>query len=248
MFDWSSILMLGIVILISSVIVKTGAIALRLTGLDDETASFQALSAFSNTGFTTREAERIVNHPIRRSIIKILILLGNAGTVTVIVTMIQAFGKGTTGGTVLQLVLLALVLYLLYRFAIAKRVKKIIDRFIEKGLSSIPQLKIADFQEILSLSGSHAVSSVEVHSGNPVVGMTLRQAGLNRINVLILAVQREDQNIVMPNADTVIQPGDRLVAYGKTESIKRIAEGSYHPASGMPPNAEAAGASPGQPA
>ena len=67
------------VIVASVVIVRTGAVALQMTGLDRATASFQALSAFTNCGFTTREAESVVNHPQRRRIVRALMLLGNAG-------------------------------------------------------------------------------------------------------------------------------------------------------------------------
>jgi hypothetical protein len=59
-------------------------------------ARFQALSAFSGTGFTTREAERIVNHPRRRKIVIYLIMLGNAGIVSVIATFVVTLrGSGT---------------------------------------------------------------------------------------------------------------------------------------------------------
>ena len=74
------------VILLSVLIVRAGAIALRLTGLDEKTANFQALSAFTRAGFTTRESESVVSHPQRRTIVSWLIVLGNAGIVAVIVT------------------------------------------------------------------------------------------------------------------------------------------------------------------
>ena len=64
-------------ILTSFIAVRIGAFALHLTGMDPEVAAFQALSAFSGTGFTTSEAERVVRHKSRRRIITILIILGN---------------------------------------------------------------------------------------------------------------------------------------------------------------------------
>jgi len=39
----------------SFLIVWAAAIALMMTGIDEERARFQALSAFTGTGFTTRE-------------------------------------------------------------------------------------------------------------------------------------------------------------------------------------------------
>ena len=75
-----------LVILFSFLIVRAAAIAFMMTGMDQKRARFQALSAFSGTGFTTKEAELIVNHPRRRQIATWLMILGNAGIVTVIVT------------------------------------------------------------------------------------------------------------------------------------------------------------------
>ena len=51
---------------VSIVIVRVAAVAMRLTGLDDSTARFKALSAFSGTGYTTNETEMIVNYAVRR--------------------------------------------------------------------------------------------------------------------------------------------------------------------------------------
>jgi Trk-type K+ transport system membrane component len=47
-------------------VVRVAAVALRLTGLVESVARFQALSAISGAGFTTRESESIVNYPVRR--------------------------------------------------------------------------------------------------------------------------------------------------------------------------------------
>jgi len=79
------------VILMSFLIVRAAAIALMMTGMDEKRARFQALSSFSGTGFTTKEAEFVMNHPVRRRIITCLMILGNAGIVTGIVTATTFF-------------------------------------------------------------------------------------------------------------------------------------------------------------
>ena len=57
-------LLLFIFVLISSfIIVRIGAIAFELTGLEWSLAKFQSLSCFTGTGFTTREAELITGNP-----------------------------------------------------------------------------------------------------------------------------------------------------------------------------------------
>ena len=70
-----------VAILVSFIIVRIAAFALHLTGMEYDIAKFQALSAFSGTGFTTREAERVVRYRDRRRIITLLIIFGNAGLV-----------------------------------------------------------------------------------------------------------------------------------------------------------------------
>ncbi|MBN1807471.1 MAG: potassium transporter TrkA [Planctomycetes bacterium] len=225
-----SLIVLAVIIVLSSIAVKTGAIALRLTGLDEETANFQALSAWTNTGFTTREAERMVNHPTRRRVIKMLIIMGNAGIVSIIAALIRSFSEDErTTDTLIRLSLLGVGLYVLYRLAIASRVKKIIDRFIEKRLSFLPSLQLAEFQQILSLGGENAISYIEISVVNPIAELTLKQAALNTIKVLVLAVEREGESMPTPAASMVLHPKDRLVAYGSVTSMKLVAQGDYYP-------------------
>ena len=58
-------------------ILWVGSIALEATGMQRAKARFQALSALTCTGFTTTEAESIVEHPKRRKIAAYLIFIGN---------------------------------------------------------------------------------------------------------------------------------------------------------------------------
>ena len=81
-----NVLLFIMALVVSFIIVRIGAIAFELTGLDWPMATFQSLSYFSGTGFTTRESELITGHPQRRKIASVLMILGNAGLVTLIAT------------------------------------------------------------------------------------------------------------------------------------------------------------------
>lgn len=74
-----SIVTLLIVLTLSILLTRIATVALTHTGLSRESAKFQARSAFTGVGFTTSESEKVVNHPIRRRILLMLMLLGNAG-------------------------------------------------------------------------------------------------------------------------------------------------------------------------
>lgn len=68
---------------LSLLITRIASEAMVFTGLSAQAAQFQARSAFTGAGFTTQESEQATNHPVRRRIIMWLMLLGNAGIVTV---------------------------------------------------------------------------------------------------------------------------------------------------------------------
>lgn len=65
---------------LSLVVTRLATTALHLTGLSWEAANFQARSAFTGTGFTTAEAEKVTGHPVRRRIITWLMIARSAGS------------------------------------------------------------------------------------------------------------------------------------------------------------------------
>src|SRR6056297_2959688 len=91
------ILSFFVILVVSILVTKIATIALAHTGMSHETAKFQARSAFSGVGFTTTESERMVTHPIRRRILMMLMLLGNAGIVTAGTSLLLAFVDPESG-------------------------------------------------------------------------------------------------------------------------------------------------------
>ena len=83
----SLLLILGI----SFFLIRLASVALKLTGMPEPNARFQAMSALTGTGFTTTEAEMIVNYPLRRKIIAWLMIFGNLGIVSVLSTLMISF-------------------------------------------------------------------------------------------------------------------------------------------------------------
>jgi Trk-type K+ transport system membrane component len=108
--------LLAAIILIILAIVKLGSIAFQLTGMEPKMATFQALSAFTNTGFTTSASEDVVQHRTRRVIASVLIIMGYIGIVGVIVTLVRSFAaeSGSWLPTLRRLVFILLGIYALY--------------------------------------------------------------------------------------------------------------------------------------
>jgi L-ascorbate metabolism protein UlaG (beta-lactamase superfamily) len=62
-------------------VTRVATVVLTATGLPRHVARFQARSALTGSGFTTRESEAVVDHPVRRRVIALLMLLGSVGLV-----------------------------------------------------------------------------------------------------------------------------------------------------------------------
>jgi hypothetical protein len=93
--DVYALISLIVIIALSMLVVRVGTVALTMTGLSWETASMQALSAYSGAEFTTEEAEETVAYPARRRVIKNLMRLGNVGLVTSVTSLVLSFTEPT---------------------------------------------------------------------------------------------------------------------------------------------------------
>ena len=216
-----ALVFLGMAILIAMVIVRIGAVALEMTGLDVGTARFQALSAFTGTGFTTREAEDVVRHPQRRRVVAVLIVLGYAGVVTLSAGLLQTLlvRPEARWGILLDLAGLVLAAYLLYKFFLWPRLAARIDRQIRAGLATSFHLETARVEEILTSAEGWAIARFQVPDDCPYAHHTLGASRPRDQGILILAVERGREIIHSPGRDTVVLPGDILLAYGRIEQL-----------------------------
>ena len=221
------LIFLGVAIAVSVIIVRIGAVALEMSGMDRETARFQALSAFTGTGFTTREAEEVLRHPARRRVVSTLILLGYAGLVTISAGLLQALLTGAAGQqhwmVVRNLALLAVAAVLFGQFIVWPRLSARIDRSIRAGLHSGFGLKAARVEELLTAAEGWAIIRFEVPEGCQFAHRTLAQSRLRDQGMLVLAIERGEKLIPSPGAASVVLPGDTLLAYGRLETMEALA-------------------------
>jgi len=214
------------IIILSIVVVRIGAVALELTGLSPEVASFQAQSAFSGVGFTTQESEAIVNHPVRRRIIRILILLGGAGITSSVATLVLTF-VGQSGRSILiRGAILSIGLLGIFVFARSKYIYNLMRKLITKALDRWTKLRIYDYEQMLGLSKGFVISRIIVKEESWLSEKRLSDLKLE--GALILAIYRkvngEEKYIGAPKGDTVIKPGDVLICYARQEVSKALSQ------------------------
>ena len=105
-----------------------------------------------------------------------------------------------------------------------------------EGIESCTNLDIAgavvdyiaaqvDFPEIdvrqrLTVSKGYGVSEIYVPEGSNFVGQTISQTNLRETDVNVLTLYRGSKVIPNPRADRVLEAGDKLLCFGKMESMR----------------------------
>jgi len=216
-----------IIAVASLLVVRLGTTALVLTGLERDTSEFQAYSAFFGVGFTTRESEHVVNHPVRRRIVQHLILAGQVGLTSVIVPLVVTFVniKSMRDGLE-QLGLIAGSLIVLWFVINTSFVERLIDRSIKFALRRTGVLKrTLDHEIILRLHAGFAVSEVAVDGNSPLAGRALSDAGLAERGIVVLGITRDDGTYVgAPRPEAVLRSSDVLIVYGRDRDVRTLIE------------------------
>jgi hypothetical protein len=204
-------------IVVSYLAVTLGALALEITGLDAETARFQALSAFTRSGFTTRESELAVRHPVRRRIISILIILGNAGLVTIIGTFAASLVRESSGSNFLYLSGVALGLVILARLTRRVFTHGRLHAYLRRAMAKTMGLRKEYPDEILYQARGYGLFRADICEESPLASRTLAESRLAEKGVIVLAIERDDGLIPIPSAREPILAGDSIVCYGDLE-------------------------------
>lgn len=227
-----------VTISISFTVVRIGAIAFHLTGIEWSQAKFQALSCFSGTGFTTRESEMVVSHPQRRRIATMLMIFGNAG----IVTMIATFANSIRADNLFEkfkvpfidilfpafvvpianFAVILIVVFVIFKLFTTDPIRGRLTRVLKSYVIKKQLVRIASFEELLVTSGDYGIVSVDIDDQSPLKGATLLDSGLRDRDMIVLAIESGRDTIHNPKANHLIRAGDRLLCYGNLTNIRRL--------------------------
>ncbi|MBN2309143.1 MAG: TrkA C-terminal domain-containing protein [Candidatus Hydrogenedentes bacterium] len=224
----SGIVALLVVLTVGLLITRIATCALVFTGLSHDLARFQARSAFTGCGFTTREAERIAEHPVRRRIIMILMLMGNGTVVLAITSLIPVVvglqdSAGEGSGLFYRVLWLALGLLVLWMVASSNWVDRQLFRIIGWALKRFTNLEVRDYVGLLHLSDGFAVNELEVLAGDWLVGKNLIELRLADEGIQVLGIRRADGEYVgTPTGRTYIRNADTVILYGRREHLAEL--------------------------
>lgn len=205
-------LTVAVLLALSVSIVRVAAVAMRLTGLPENIARFQCVSALTGTGFTTNEAEMIVNYPVRRRIVVTLMVLGNLGLVSIAATFIVAFVN--TGPDpqhiAIQAGVMAAAITLTFVVSTNRRLDRAMCGMIGRMLSRSKTLRDLGYHRLLQLG---ADSSVAEHVYQGPQAIKVSALDLHGLTPLAMRPAGSLETRTFED-DTTVAPGDTLVLSG----------------------------------
>ena len=205
-------------------VVRVGSKALMMTGMSWDAASFQAYSAFFGVGFTTKEAEMVVDHPIRRRIIKQLILFGNIGLTSAFATLVVTFVQ--TSGVTQTLETAGLIVGGLIALALLSKVKILgvaVDKVIHLTLERAGVSHVLDYDLLLRVQSGYCVSEIDIQENNSIAGKLLSETRPADKGIIVLGITGKDGIFRgVPGPEDRVDAGDVITVYGNEEAIKKL--------------------------
>jgi MFS family permease len=219
-----AILSLLVVLSVSILVTRIGTLALTHTGLSRQTARFQARSAFTGVGYTTSESEKLVNHPLRRRILFLMMLLGNAGIVTVISAFILGFLQLDEQSSLFwRFILLIGGIATLLTLASSQWLDRRLSVLIQRLLNRFTELNIQDYDSLLHLGGEYSIHELYVEESDWMADKTLKDLKLKDEGILVLGLTRQDGTFIgTPSAKTRILGEDTLIIYGRGDMAAQL--------------------------
>lgn len=194
------------------------------TGLSTDSSKFQSRSAYTGVGFSTSESEKIMSHPVRRRIIFHLMLVGNAGIVTVMSSLILTFVLPETLASKLYGLLVVVIGMSFIWWAINSQwVDKALSKLINRMLKRYTDIEIQDFAAVLHLKDDFKISEKFIDDEDWMARKSLKELNLRREGLTILGIDRQGEDYLgSPTGDAIILPEDVITVYGKSEVIKSV--------------------------
>jgi len=220
-----SLISLIIIFILSVLITKIASESLVHTGLSKEMAKFQARSAFTGVGFTTRESENIVNHPVRRKIMMSLMLIGNIGIISALASLMLTFVNisGDRTENIIRVSIIAASLAGLWGLSKSKWVEELLARIIKKALKTFTSLDIKDYVELLNLRNEYEITVIMVNEDDWMANKKVKDVSLRKEGINLIGIQRKDGTYIgTPYGDTKIANKDQLILYGRKKSLQNL--------------------------
>lgn len=149
-----------------------------------------------------------------------LMLLGNAGFITAVSSLIVSFvsadsSEGLLGAVWFRTTVMVFGLAALWFLAHTDWVDRWLSKWITSVLHRWTDLEVRDYASLLHLSGDYAVAEKVVTDDNWLADRPLKSLRLNDEGVLVLGIEKADGSYLgAPRGKYVLSTGDTVIFYG----------------------------------
>ncbi len=154
----------------------------------------------------------------------LLMLVGNAGVVTAMASLILAFTDPVgAGGWLTRIVILLVGLGILWGLAASAWIERQMRWIIERALRRWTDLDVRDYASLLRLAGEFTISEIQINDGDWLADKTLAELELGSEGVLVLGIQHGDGTYSgTPTGEARIHPGETLLLYGREPLMEEL--------------------------
>ena len=209
-------------------IVEIITVLFKLTGLSEEKSRFQVISLLTGSGFTTKESELITQHPSRRKLAQIVMLLGYVGFLTGISFLVDIIKSSLSKNNII-----ILTVFFMFFFVLIKNLP-LLDNVIEKIILKRPFKSKSPHKmyKLINRAKGYGIYNLTLDENSILDGVSLKNSGLKEHHILILNIDKGSHFIGFPTRDYVLEKGDNLLLYGKVDEIIKTFDlnnnGSHH--------------------
>ena len=209
-------LMFGTIFLI---VVNICSILLRLTGMPIKKARFQVVSLLTSTGFTTRESEMIVQHPVRRKIASWLMVVSYVSTATFISFFVTMISDTVTGiGFFVVIAALITTNLILRKTKTIENLELKVENVVLK--SKIWEKLNSENLTLITNTRGYGIYQIYLPKDSKIIGKSILESGLKDLEIEVLNIDKGDKFIKFASPDYVFEVFDRVTVYGNLKNIR----------------------------
>ncbi|WP_246615204.1 TrkA C-terminal domain-containing protein [Clostridium thailandense] len=208
--------LLSIILFLS--VIEFITVLFKLTGLSEEKARFQVISLLTGAGFTTKEAELITQHPLRRKLAQLLMLLGYIGFLTETSFLVNIIKNSMNIRNIFILISFFIIIWLVSKNSL---LLSFLDHIIEKiVLRKYTRKKsVGKMYKLVNRAKGYGIYNIIIDDNSPLVGISLMNSNLKPNNMIILNIDKGNEFIGFPRRDYILEKGDNILIYGKIDQV-----------------------------
>jgi hypothetical protein len=218
------ILLAAVTLFIYFFFIEIFTMLFRITGMTRNKSRFQVITLFTNSGYTTQEAELIMSHHLRRKLANTTMLFGyilNVTVISVLVNIIMTLGNSQSQDVWKFVIFIGSAFILVTVISKVKFIDRLLQSFIKKIAVKFIYGKKKNVIEVLDNYDQNSIAEVHIDY-LPVLcdHIPLKDNGIKSIyGIQVLAIKRKHKVNTEVSGEDFIEKGDLVVLFGRIQNI-----------------------------